>query len=153
MEGEARLIVPAASGTDVNYGGSFHNPVYLLCCSEPLVGKEMVKPSLGPWIARITAPSDLLSALSTAVKDCVPGRDLLEAMLLPVSYSKQFRVSDTPTSEERYRLMLAQKPLKFEAEREWRYALVLTGGAGDSQEKLTLKVPNMRQFAYAGVAP
>lgn len=143
MEGEAHLIVPGEGGTDVQYGGSFHNPVYLLCCSEPSVGAEAVNPSLGPWTATITAPAALLSALSAAATGCVPGRDLFEAMLLQVRYSKQFRVPVTPTSEERYRLMLAQKPERFEAEREWRYALVLSGGVGDSPRELWLRIPRM----------
>ena len=144
MEGEARLIVPGEGGTDVNYGGSFHNPVYLLCCSEPSVA---VNPSLGAWTARINKPEDLLSALCRAAAVSVPDRELMHAMLLQVRYSKEFRVPFTPPSEERYHLMLAQKPARFEAEREWRYALVFSGGVGDSPTELWLRIENIGQVA------
>jgi len=147
MEGEARLIVPGARGKDVHYGGSFYNPVYLLCCSEPSHLSEPLKPSLGAWIASITEPVVLLSALSSAVR--VPGRQLIDAMLLKVRYSKDSELQVAPSSEERYRLMLAQKPISFEAEREWRYALVLSGGVTDSPEELWLMIEDIEGMAMS----
>ncbi len=146
-EGEARLIVPGDAGVDVHYGGSFHNPVYLVCCSDTAV--DLAATHLGRWWATISDPRGLLSALWLAATVAVPGREVIEALLLPVRYSKASRNPDTPASEERYRLMLAQKPQCFAAEHEWRYVVVLSGGVPDSPQQLRLQVDCMGAYSCA----
>lgn len=146
-EGEARLVVPDDAGVPVHYGGSFHNPVYLLCCSDPSV--DTVASNLGGWWATIRNPAGLLSALSLAAAAAAPGREVIDTLLLQVRYTKASKSSVTPDSEERYRLMLAQKPQDFAAEREWRYAVVLSGGVPDSPAELWLRVENMGAYSCA----
>ncbi len=106
-EGEVRLVVPGEAGVDVHGGGSFHSPVYLLCCSDPRVDKMTT--SFGTWWATISNPGGFLSALSLAAADAAPGRDVMDTLLLRAPYTKANKSPVTPGSEERYRLMLAQR--------------------------------------------
>jgi len=148
-EGEARLVVPGEAGVDVYYGGSFHNPVYLLCCSDPGVDTivDTMTTNLGAWWATISDPEGLLSALSLAAATAAPAREVIDTLLLQVRYTKASKISATPDSEERYRLMLAQKPQHFAAEREWRYAVVLSGAVPDSVPELWLRVEDMKRYS------
>ncbi len=147
-EGEARLIVPGKGGVDVHYGGSFHDPAYLLCCSEC----DAKTANLGPWRATIKAPEALLSALSIAAAACVPGREVMVAALLRVRYTKATKSPETPPSQERDWLMHAQKPQEFAVEREWRYVLVVSGGVPDSPTELRLRIEGMAAYACARLA-
>jgi hypothetical protein len=144
-EGEANLILPGQGGVDVHYGGSFHNPTYLLCCSE-LPTSVATTTDLGNWRATINDPSAFLSALSIAATAVIPGRKVFEAMLLKVRYTKATKSKETPPSEERYRLMLAQKSPCFAKEYEWRYALIFSGGVQDSPHELWLRINNMGAY-------
>jgi hypothetical protein len=141
-EGEARLIVPGVGGTDVNYGGSFHNPVYLLCCSDPAVGGA----GFGPWFVGINAPGTLLRALGDAASP-IPGRTLDEVRLLRVRYSKGARVADAPHSGERFQLMLAQKPESYAHECEWRYVVTFSGPVAGAPDPIRLRVDDMSAIA------
>lgn len=145
-EGEANLIVPGQGGVDVNYGGSFHNPTYLLCFSA-FPTSVTIMPDLGKWRATINDPEGLLSALSTAAAGIIHSREIFDEMFIKVRYTKASKSEETPGSEERYRLMLAQKPPHFAKEYEWRYALVLSGGVQDSPKKLLLRINNMGDYA------
>ena len=150
-EGEARLTVPGVGGTDVHYGGSFHNPVYLLCCSDPSVGGA----GFGPWVVNIKEPEALLRALGDAASP-IPGRTLEEVHLLQVRYSKDdARVVDVPDSGERFKLMLAQKPASFADECEWRYVVIFSGPVAGAPSPIWLRVDNMSAIAAAmpGLVP
>lgn len=144
-EGESHLVVPATSGIDVHLRGSFHNPVYLLCCSEP--GAEGANPNFGTYRVRIGDPGRLLSAMAVAAGRHLSGREVINAMLLRVVYTKGTRSETHPTAEERYRLMLAQKPLRFGGEREWRYPIVVSGAVPDSLARLILRIERMDSLA------
>jgi hypothetical protein len=143
-EGMARLTVPGVGGTDVHYGGSFHNPVYLLCCSDPAAAD----PKFGRWVVCVNDPGTLLHALGDASSP-IAGRTLEEVRLLRVRYSKDSRVADTPDPGERFQLMLAQKPANFAADCEWRYVVMFSGPVPGAPEVIWLKVENMHAIAAA----
>lgn len=144
QEGNARLTVPGLGGVDVSFGGSFHDPVYLLCCSDPAADVSM----FGRWVVRINDPVALLEALGAASSP-IPGRSLDEVRLLRVRYSKGLRATNTPEPQERLHLMMAQKPASFEPEREWRYVVMFSGPVAGAPSAIWLNVDNMRAIAAA----
>jgi hypothetical protein len=135
-EGEARHIVLGVNNTPVNYGGSLHNPVYILSFSEadaPAVRQAIY----GSFVATISEVSQFFDSLVDGLSKLALGsREVLGVELLRVRYSRETIIEPEPSPEERWRLMVCQKHPDASGDREWRIAVTLSGPVSGAPEAL-----------------
>lgn len=126
-EGEARHIVLGVNNTPVNFGGSFHNPVYVLSFSEP-DAPALVAGRYGTFISRTDDVARLVEALAEPLRHLsCEAREVIGVALLRVRYSRDTVIEPEPTSDERCRLMVCQKDPADADDREWRVVVTLSG--------------------------
>lgn len=142
-EGEVRLQVPGPVTTLhidpvtlrvnnetvapglLNFGSSYHNPVYALCMSSPDVQPDHFR-HLGRYVIRISDTSmlldDVVEALRTPpVAEC----EVLFVDLCPVVYNKG-TIAPAPRGDS-IKLHYSQKPDHFSSDCEHRLAVGLSG--------------------------
>ena len=115
------------NGTKVNYGGSVHNPIYVLSFSEP-EAPAVATDRYGTSVAHIDDVASLVRRLSRAVADfSFESRELLSVVLHRVRYSRDTTIDPEPTRDERHNLMSSQKDQRDADDREWRVAVTVSG--------------------------
>ena len=141
-EGEARHVVLGVNQTPVNFEGTFHNPVFILCFSEP-DAPSIVEGRYGRFIHRIDDVEDFTSRLLKRLEHLELGsRELMGVTLLRARYSRDTIIDPEPDSEERWRLMVCKKPISDARDREWRIAATFSGPlAGTPSEIWTDALP------------
>jgi len=132
-EGEGRLVVPGVKKVPVNFGISFHNPVYILSLCSPRADLTLVSRRFGRFVVRVRHANVLAGALFRRLaRSSIAGRDLLFGERGAVVYTKDEAVARTPRHERRVRLSWMQKPPDFVGEREYRIAFAFSGPRPDA---------------------
>jgi hypothetical protein len=138
-EGEARHIVLGVNQTPVNFGGSYHNPVYIICFSEP-DAPAIRSGKYGTFLSTIPDVAAFTATLLTRFEEItVDTREVFGATLLRVRYSRDAVIDPEPTSEERGRLMIAQKAEPDADDCEWRIAVTLSGPLAGAPEEIWIR--------------
>lgn len=140
-EGEARLIVPGVNRVPVNWGSSFHNPVYILSLSGPKVNVSAMAQRFGRFLVRLQHADQLARSLyERLASQGLDGRTLLFGDRRVVAYTKDDAVRRTPPDARRLQLTWCQKPaIPFADEHEYRLAFGLSGGRGDAPTHISVR--------------
>ncbi len=172
-EGESSLFVPGQvpfvvvdvltgnirdSGTrpgHFDYRGTFTNPTYVFCTSDARVSRAYLASRFGPHLVEITEPAAFSLALHQALTSAVlpDHREVLFLDGCPVRYDKGSVGEDPASGSERLRLELAQKPLTYEEEHEYRFAAAVSGLASTAPEYLDVKLTGYDQWARVIALP
>lgn len=119
-EGMGHYVSP--DGTSMHF--EFGNPTYLLCCSGSDVDLAFLRRKMGPFIVRITQPTQLVSLIDDFLKE-KRIKTFGGVKGAPVQYNKGQIVHDELDAAKRAFLSLAQKHPCFAEEREYRlYAVI-----------------------------
>lgn len=133
-EGTARHVVRGANNTPVHFGGSFHNPVYIVSFSEP-DAPALLAHRYGEFTSRIDDVKRFVMALSRAIRlRRIDSREVYEVELLRVGYSRDTVIEPEPKAQERHRLMICQKDRADAGDHEWRVALTISGPHRDAPD-------------------
>lgn len=117
-EGQARHIVLGENNTPVQFGGSFHNPVYIVSFCEA-DAPSLLNGRYGGFTSRISDVRLFVVALGkTLQKRSTESRQILGVELLRVRYSRDNILDPEPNRAERHRLMVCQKAQADEGDRE-----------------------------------
>jgi len=138
-EGEARHVVLGVNRTPVNFGGSFHNPVYILCFSEP-DAPAVRSGRYGLFVSTISDVEGFATRLLEQAESIqFVSREVLSLTLLRIRYSRDTTIDPEPSSDERWRLMIAQKAEADAEDCEWRIAITLSGPIADAPREVWIR--------------
>jgi hypothetical protein len=139
-EGAARHIVLGINNTPVNFGGSWHNPIYILCLSSGSVDRDYLKSKYGSHLIVLEDIHGFVRNLAAAITSSpLPQRELLGIEVATVRYNRDEILSPEPNQVERHRLMWAQKAQCFGDDCEVRVAVFMSGPVAGAPAHWTIE--------------
>ncbi|MEO5799628.1 MAG: hypothetical protein ABIZ70_06920 [Gemmatimonadales bacterium] len=130
----------------LNLATEFLDPTYLVCCSDASAGVSSGIVKFGDFLVDIFNPKGFSEAvLEAAGRSSLGGRGLHFVDAFPVEYTKG-DVGAAPLAGASMRLSYGQKPPSFADEKEFRLAVVVTGGLRDAPEFIDLTLENPREY-------
>ena len=135
-------------GDGVNEHFELGNPIYILCCSAADVDLQFLRAKMGPFIVKISDPSQLVTDISSSIKE--QGMKLFgTARCRAVEYNKGSKVTADLDEMGRAELSLAQKHSSFSKEKEHRLFVVVNADCSAKSMPEHVDVNVGRALPYA----
>jgi hypothetical protein len=148
LEGEGRQKVRGVAGSLVERSVVTIHPLYAFCMCSPDADRA-TRQEFGPFTVRIVDPEAFVRDVEESVRSLAEREGRSPTIdVCGVDYDKDEEgdCSEEFWSRKEYRLIYAQKPRRFEMDREVRIVAMLSGGPNGAPGSLTVKLKRFTEY-------